>query len=81
MLSCKKASGLIEKQSTEKLSIKEGFHLNLHTLFCKTCKAYKRQSKALDTTLSNWVKSKKEKSVLKLSKEIKSNILTEIKKS
>ena len=79
MLSCKKASTLVEKQSTDKLSMKEGFQLNLHSLFCKTCRAYERHSKALDKNLSKWVKSKQNKIVLKLSKEKKSNILKEIK--
>ena len=76
----KKASTLIEKQSTDKLSVKESFQLNFHTLFCKTCTAYEKQSKALDKNLSEWVKSKKDKSASKLSTKMKSNILKEIKK-
>ena len=81
MLSCKKASSLIEKQSTDKLSFQEGIQLKAHTLFCKTCSSYQVQSKALDSSLSKWVKTKKEQSDVKLSEEMKSNILKEIKKS
>lgn len=81
MLSCKKASSLIEKQSSDNLSFREDIQLKVHTLFCKTCAAYQRQSKAIDSSLSKWVKTKKDQSDAKLSEEIKSNILKEIKKS
>lgn len=51
MLSCKKASELIEKKSVVKLSVKENMMLHMHTAMCDGCKAYQKQSKLLDKFL------------------------------
>ena len=45
MLSCKKATELLEKRSVVKLSIKEKIQLKMHTNMCKVCHAYENQSK------------------------------------
>ena len=57
MLSCKKASELIDKQSVIKLSIKEKVMLYMHTSMCEGCKAYQKQSKLLDEFLQNHIQS------------------------
>lgn len=44
MLSCKKATELIEKKNCVKLSMTEKIQLNLHTKMCKSCNAYKQES-------------------------------------
>lgn len=51
MLSCKKASELIDKKSVVKLSMKENVMLHMHTIMCDGCKAYQKQSKFLDKLL------------------------------
>jgi hypothetical protein len=51
MLSCKKASELIDKKSVLKLSMKENMMLHMHTAMCDGCKAYQKQSELLDMFL------------------------------
>ena len=51
MLSCKKASELIDHQSVRRLSLKEKVMLRMHTGMCEGCTAYMKQSKVLDTIL------------------------------
>ena len=53
MLSCKKASELIDKKSLVQLSAKENIMLHLHTSMCDACTAYQKQSKIVDTLLEN----------------------------
>lgn len=60
MLSCKKATELVERKHENKLSLKESFQLNLHLLMCKTCNAYDKQSILLDKALSQFFKDKGE---------------------
>lgn len=48
MLSCKKATELIEKKSLLKLSFKENLQLQLHKSMCNACTAYEKQSKIID---------------------------------
>lgn len=55
MLSCKKASELIDKQSLIKLTLKEKVMLRMHTSMCDGCKAYQHQSKLLDKILHNHI--------------------------
>jgi anti-sigma factor RsiW len=51
MLSCKKASALIDKKAETKLSIKENIQLHLHTSMCDACTAYMKQSKMISDAL------------------------------
>ena len=51
MLSCKKASMLIEKKLLINLSAKEKIQLTLHKSMCDACTAYEKQSMALDKIL------------------------------
>jgi hypothetical protein len=48
MLSCKKATELIEKKLLIKLSFKENVQLQLHKSMCNACTAYEKQSKKMD---------------------------------
>jgi len=57
MLSCRKASELIDKKSMVKLSFKENIQLHLHTSMCAGCKAYQKQSKVLDHLLQKHLRS------------------------
>ena len=51
MLSCKKATELIEKRSLTKLSFKEKVQLRLHKSMCDACTAYEKQSRKIDELL------------------------------
>ncbi len=56
LLSCKKATELIEKREFIPLSYKEKLQLRLHTSMCKACKSYEKQSDTLEKALSDWVR-------------------------
>lgn len=45
MLSCKKASALIDKKSVTKLSIKEKVMLRTHTSMCDFCTEYQNKAR------------------------------------
>lgn len=51
LLSCKKASELIDKKAVKALSFKEKTQLRMHTSICDGCKAYQKQSKLIDELL------------------------------
>ncbi len=51
MLSCEKATTLIEKKSGEKLSCGLNFQLKMHTAMCSACKQYQRQSVLLNEAI------------------------------
>ena len=48
MLSCKKASELIDKKEIIGLSLVEKIQLSIHTSMCKGCHNYQMQSKKLN---------------------------------
>jgi len=52
MLSCEKATTLMEKKSGEKLSCGQSFQLKMHTAMCKACKQYQRQSIFLNDAIT-----------------------------
>jgi len=51
MLTCKKASELIDLKLVRKLTVKEKVMLRMHTSACDGCNAYLKQSKILDDLL------------------------------
>jgi hypothetical protein len=53
MLSCTKATGLIEKKSLDGLSGTENIRLSMHTAMCNACKQYQRQSILLNKAIVN----------------------------
>lgn len=52
MLSCLKATELIEKQFVVKLSTSEKIRLAMHKSMCAACKNYEKQSQFIDKALS-----------------------------
>jgi hypothetical protein len=74
MLSCKKATELIEKRSVVGLSNRERIQLKMHTSMCRACKAYEGQSQAIDLALDEFTKAQEQHS-LTLSEEARSRIL------
>ena len=55
MLSCKKATALIEKNSLFSLSLKESIQLRLHKTVCDACTTYEKQNKKIDELLCNHI--------------------------
>lgn len=55
MLSCKKATELIEKKLVINLSFKENMQLQLHKTMCDACTAYEKQSKKIDQILQTHI--------------------------
>ena len=51
MLSCRKATELMEKKLHFKLSPVEKIQLYLHTRMCDACNAYQKQNEAMDLAL------------------------------
>lgn len=51
MLSCLKATELIDKKLLMPISFKEKIQLNLHKSICDACTAYEKQSKKIDEIL------------------------------
>jgi hypothetical protein len=77
MLSCKKATELIEKQSLVGLVRKEKVLLRLHTSMCNGCTAYQKQSILIDKFLHQHLGRVTEETVPYLeNKELKDRIIT-----
>jgi len=51
MLSCEKATTLIEKKSVDGLVCPQNLQLNMHTAMCSACKQYQRQSVFLNDAI------------------------------
>jgi len=63
MLSCYKATELIEKKSVFILSPVEKAQLYLHTRVCDACRNYQKQSKLLDEVLEQELKALHEENI------------------
>ena len=55
ILSCKKATELIEKKSLVGLSWKENVRLHMHATMCDGCTAYQKQSLLIDKLLQHHI--------------------------
>ena len=84
MLSCKKASGLIEKKLHFPLNTVEKLQLKFHTSMCEMCSSYQDQSEDFDKLLNDQVNADSISSTAPkegLSQDIKDNILKQIEKN
>ncbi|OGS69205.1 MAG: hypothetical protein A3F91_03495 [Flavobacteria bacterium RIFCSPLOWO2_12_FULL_35_11] len=79
MLSCKKATELIEKRWVTKLSPVEKIQLKMHTAVCGQCATYEKQSEIIEKSLEKI--NKQENVPMKLSSEKKEQILEALKKT
>ncbi|SFC20544.1 Putative zinc-finger [Flexibacter flexilis DSM 6793] len=52
LLSCEKATQLIDRKALQPLSWRESVQLQMHLATCKGCKAYQKQSQLIDQMLS-----------------------------
>ncbi len=83
VLSCKKASGLIEKKLHFKLSPIEKLQLMIHTSMCDACRKHQKQSIELDTLLKNHIafdSNSKFSMSEKLSDDFKNQIIKDVEK-
>lgn len=79
LLSCKKATELIEKNEITPLSKKEKLQLRIHTSMCKACRSYEKQSDILEKALSEWVRKKENSNDEKvLSSQVKTVIINKL---
>jgi hypothetical protein len=84
MISCEKSSFLTEKKLAKDISFSEKSQLFIHTLICKACRNYEKQSKTLDAFLSSKLSltnAKKEASSIDINtlNKIKNLIFNKIK--
>jgi hypothetical protein len=79
ILSCKKATLLVEKREVKPLSFFEKIQLTMHTSMCDACRAYEKQSQTINKAISQWFDATKNKEPL--SYKVKERIIEEIKSS
>jgi hypothetical protein len=83
LLSCKKASGLIEKKLHFPLNPIEKVQLFVHTNMCDACQKYQRESVEMDALLDTHITSESipdSSSSDKLSDDFKSHLIRKIDK-
>lgn len=79
MLSCKKATELIEKKSLIGISFKEKIQLRMHKSICDACTAYEKESLWLDKMLRQHVCDHHEENItLVENKDLKENIISKL---
>ena len=79
MLSCKKASALIDKKAEAKLSWKENMQLTMHKSMCDACTAYEKQSKLIDKILHTHIHSHSETNLSFIeNKELQEKIISKL---
>ncbi len=79
MLSCKRASALIDKKIEVKLSWKENMQLAMHTSVCGACNAYEKQSKLIDKILHSHIHSDSETNFTVIeNKELQKQIISKL---
>ncbi len=79
MLSCRKATELIEKEQLVGLSFGERMQLKTHKMMCDACRNYEKQSEFIESILKKLPDKPGEK--LKTEAEFKKDIKEKINKS
>lgn len=80
MLSCKKATELIEKKSLFKLTLAEKVQLRMHISVCDACKDFEKQSGMLDTAIRyHYVKRDASEVPQTENKPLKKKIISKLK--
>lgn len=83
MLSCRKATELMEKRLHTRLRSIEKFQLFMHSQMCDACRSYEKQNHFMDDMLRNQSKTsyQPKSSLKKLPDEVKSKIIKELNSS
>lgn len=80
MISCKRATEMMEKKDLIGLTLLESFSLVFHTSICSACKLYKKQLVALNKLIENVVKSNDIQNVPQLKNpELKERLVQSVK--
>lgn len=77
---CQKTTELIDKQMLTPLTLTEKAQLKAHKAMCKTCNAYAKQSKIIDSLLGKWFGSANAKAQVKMDAEKKDSIIDQLDK-
>ena len=77
MLSCKRATELIEKKMVVKLSCVESLQLTVHKGVCSACKVYEKQSLLIDQSIKR-ISESQQNETPKLSEESKLQIINSL---
>ena len=77
---CQKTTELIDKQMLTPLTLTEKAQLKAHKAMCKTCNAYAKQSKVIDSLLRKWLGSANAKAQVKMDAEKKDSIIDQLDK-
>lgn len=75
LISCKKATELVEKQKVTSLTFIEKGQLKMHLSLCKACHSYSLQSSIIDSFIANRKSANSTIVKNKLSKKAKAGIL------
>lgn len=78
MLSCKKATELIEKRLVVKLTVVEKIQLKMHTAVCSNCSTYESQSDIIENCIAKI--HQPDNKPMKLSSKRKEQILKQFEK-
>lgn len=78
MLSCQKASALIDKKNILGLTMKEKVMLKMHTSMCDFCTAYQKQSLLLDKFLEHHIHTDSKNILLIENAELKEQIISKL---
>lgn len=78
MLSCKKATELIEKRLVTKLTTVEKIQLKMHTAVCSNCSTYESQSDIIENCIAKI--HQPDNKPMKLSSKRKEQILKQFEK-
>ena len=78
MLSCKTATGLMEKKHLERLSIRERIQLAFHTTLCDACRRYEQQSRLLERLFKSKAAGPVSPGLKKESAELEEKILQQL---
>jgi hypothetical protein len=82
MISCRKASELVEKNNFEPLNFGDKMKLKIHTSMCKACTAYGKQSQQLDQLLNEHFGEHSSKFIKQTNnEELKTKIISEIEQA
>ena len=79
MLSCKKATELVEKRIVEGLSSKEKVQLKMHNSMCDACRSYEKQSIIMDEAVKQYANGHHHNN-LKLPSDSKEEIIKSLEK-
>lgn len=74
---CKKATFLIEKQQTGRITLREQLELKIHLSGCSVCKTFRRQSIIINQMVRNLFDNANEK-VLTLNEQFKQQLQEQI---